>query len=118
MHITRLSIQHFRNHLEATADFAPHINIITGPNGAGKTSLIDAIHYLCMTRSFVSGSDRFVVTSGESYFMLQGHFRGEIRSEIKVGCSYARRPGKRRLVNDCRLDRSPDAGRMLPAGAP
>src|SRR5690625_2984136 len=114
MHITRLSIQHFRNHLEATADFAPHINIITGPNGAGKTSLIDAIHYLCMTRSFVSGSDRYVVTSGESYFMLQGHFRGEIRSEFKVGCSYSRGEGKQIFVNDSPLDRLSDLIGMVP----
>ena len=114
MHITRLSIQHFRNHREATADFAPHINIITGPNGVGKTSLIDAIHYLCMTRSFVSGSDRYVVTSGESYFMLQGHFRGEIRSEFKVGCSYSRGEGKQIFVNDSPLDRLSDLIGMVP----
>lgn len=114
MHITRLSIQHFRNHLEASVDLAPHINIITGPNGAGKTSLIDAIHYLCMTRSFVSGSDRYVVTGGESYFMLHGHFRGEIRSEFKVGCTYSRGEGKQIFVNDSPLDRLSDLIGMVP----
>ena len=88
MQITRLSVQNFRNHQQNSVDWLPHLNVITGPNGAGKTSLIDAIHYLCMSRSFVSTSDQYVVHQGESYFMLKGHFEGNIRSEFEVGCSY------------------------------
>lgn len=114
MNLDRLSIQQFRNHTETTVDFAPRMNVITGPNGAGKTSLIDAVHYLCMSRSFVSSSDRYVVQSGESWFMLEGAFRGQIRAEFRVGCSYDKGEGKKIFVNRSPLDRFSDLIGMVP----
>ena len=96
------------NHRQNNVAWLPHINVITGPNGAGKTSLIDAIHYLCMSRSFVSRSDQYVVHQGESYFMLKGEFKGNIRAEFEVGCSYSRGEGKKIFVNDGPLDRLSD----------
>lgn len=114
MLIDHLEILHFRNHKKTETDWAPHLNIITGPNGAGKTSLIDAIHYLCMSRSFVSTSDMYVVNQDESYFMIKGHFRGEIRSEFDVSCSYSRGDGKKIFVNDSPLERLSDLIGMVP----
>ncbi len=114
MQITRLSVQNFRNHQQNTVEWLPHLNVITGPNGAGKTSLIDAIHFLCMSRSFVSTSDQYVVHQGESYFMLKGDFEGNIRSEFEVGCSYSRGEGKKIFVNDGPLERLSDLIGMVP----
>ncbi|HAH51088.1 MAG TPA: DNA replication and repair protein RecF, partial [Balneola sp.] len=59
MRITSQELLHFRNHVKTSVSWAPHLNVITGPNGAGKTSLIDAIHFLCMSRSFVSTTDQY-----------------------------------------------------------
>ena len=108
MRINRLKLQNFRNHPDAVLEPAPHLNLITGPNGAGKTNLIDAVHYLCMSRSFVSSSDQYVVHHGEKFFMIEGDFSGEIRSSFKVGCSYSRGEGKRIFVNGSPLDRISD----------
>ncbi|MTI86573.1 MAG: DNA replication/repair protein RecF [Balneolaceae bacterium] len=114
MLIDHLEILHFRNHHKTVIDWAPHLNVITGPNGAGKTSLIDAIHYLCMSRSFVSTSDMYVVHKGESYFMIKGHFQGQIRSQFDVSCSYSRGEGKKIFVNDSPLERLSDLIGMVP----
>lgn len=114
MLITNLELLHFRNHKKNELECAPHLNVITGPNGAGKTSLIDAIHYLCMSRSFVSTSDMYVTHQGESYFMLKGKFEGEIRAEFEVSCSYSRGEGKKIFVNDGPLDRLSDLIGMVP----
>ena len=95
-------------------EWAPHLNVITGPNGAGKTSLIDAVHYLCMSRSFVSSSDSYVIHQGESYFMIKGTFEGEIRSEFEVSCSYSRGEGKKIFVNEGPLNRLSDLIGMVP----
>ena len=84
MKISRLELLHFRNHKKTEVEWGSHLNIITGPNGAGKTSLIDAIHYLCMSRSFVSNTDLYVINSDETYFMIKGFFEGNIR---KAGTS-------------------------------
>ncbi len=114
MRITRLELLNFRNHIDTKVEWAPHLNVLTGPNGAGKTSLIDAIHYLCMSRSFVSNTDMYVINNEESYFMIRGHFEGNIRSEFEVGCSYSRGDGKKIFVNDSPLDRLSDLIGMVP----
>lgn len=114
MLIRNLELLHFRNHKKSEVEWAPHLNIITGPNGAGKTSLIDAIHYLCMSRSFVSRSDMYVTHQGETYFMLKGDFEGTIRSNFEVSCSYSRGEGKKIFINDGPLDRLSDLIGMVP----
>jgi DNA replication and repair protein RecF len=114
MRIHRLKLTNFRNHQAAEVHFAPHINLITGQNGAGKTNLIDAIHYLCMSRSFVAASDMYVPHHDEKYFMIEGDFQGEIRSSFKVSCSYSKGDGKKIFVNDSPLDRLSDLIGMVP----
>ncbi|MEX0844737.1 MAG: DNA replication/repair protein RecF [Balneolaceae bacterium] len=114
MQNTHTELLNFRNHKETKIDWAPHLNVITGPNGSGKTSLIDAIHYLCMSRSFVSNTDMYVVNQDESYFMINGHFEGQIRSEFDVSCSYSRGDGKKIFVNDSPLERLSDLIGMVP----
>lgn len=114
MRINRLKLTCFRNHEETELHPAPHLNLITGPNGAGKTNLIDAIHYLCMSRSFVTASDQYVPHHDHKYFMIDGDFEGEIRASFKVGCSYSRGEGKKIFVNDSPLERLSDLIGMVP----
>ena len=114
MRINRLKLLNFRNHEETEIEFAPHLNLITGPNGSGKTNLIDAIHYLCMTRSFVASSDQYIAHHDHKYFMINGHFEGEIRPEFKISCSYSRGEGKKIFVNDSPVDRFSDLIGMVP----
>ena len=114
MRINRLKLRNFRNHIDTEVRFAPRINLITGQNGSGKTNLIDAIHYLCMSRSFVASSDMYVPHHDEKYFMIDGDFEGEIRSSFKVSCSYSKGDGKKIFVNDSPLDRLSDLIGMVP----
>ncbi|REL39283.1 DNA replication/repair protein RecF [Rhodohalobacter sp. SW132] len=114
MRINRLKLRYFRNHIDTEVEFAPHLNLITGPNGAGKTNVIDAIHYLCMSRSFVASSDQYVANNEEKYFMIEGDFEGEIRQSFKVSCSYSRGEGKKIFVNDSPLSRLSDLIGMVP----
>ena len=47
----------------------------------GKTNLLDAIHYMCMTKSNFVNSDRDVVRHGESFVRLEGHFINKDKKE-------------------------------------
>jgi len=114
MRIKRLKLRNFRNHVDTEVHFAPHLNLITGQNGSGKTNIIDAIHYLCMSRSFVASSDQYVANHDEKYFMIEGDFEGEIRQSFKVSCSYSRGEGKKIFVNDSPLSRLSDLIGMVP----
>ncbi len=114
MRADRLKLQQFRNHKNTELYPAPHVNLITGPNGSGKTNLIDALHYICMSRSFIATSDQYVVMHGETFFMVEGDFKGNIRSDFSVGCSYSRGEGKKIFVNGSPLDKLSDLIGMIP----
>jgi DNA replication and repair protein RecF len=114
MNIRHLKLRFFRNHAGRDLRFSPGLNLLTGPNGTGKTNILDAIHYLCMSRSFVSGSDQYVVMQGESGFRVDGEFEGSIRSSFRVTCTYSRGEGKKIFVNDSPLDRLADLIGMVP----
>ncbi|TVQ16219.1 MAG: DNA replication and repair protein RecF [Balneolaceae bacterium] len=114
MNIRHLKLRFFRNHAGRDLRFSPGLNLLTGPNGTGKTNILDAIHYLCMSRSFVSGSDQYVVMQGESGFRVDGEFEGSIRSSFRVTCNYSRGEGKKIFVNDSPLDRLADLIGMVP----
>ncbi|MGB6977191.1 MAG: DNA replication/repair protein RecF [Gammaproteobacteria bacterium] len=47
-----LQIRNFRNLIETQADFNHRFNVFYGDNGSGKTSLLEAIYYLGLARSF------------------------------------------------------------------
>lgn len=70
--LKKLVVQDFRNIGLAELEFSPNINCISGGNGAGKTNLLDSIHYLSMTKSAFSTSDRFNFRHGTSSFSLSG----------------------------------------------
>lgn len=114
MRISRLKLHNFRNHTDTEVEAARGLNLITGPNGAGKTNLIDAIHYLCMSRSFVTASDLYIAHQEHKYFMAEGRFHGKVRSDFTIGCSYSRGEGKKVFVNKSPLERFSDLIGLVP----
>lgn len=108
MQIHHLKLTHFRNHTNTEIGWAPHINLILGTNGSGKTNLIDAIHVLCMSRSFVTTSDQFIAEKGFTEYAIQGSFSGALRSDFSISCQYKRGDGKSFFVNDSPLNRLAD----------
>lgn len=72
--LRKIAIQNFRNIELQDVSFSPNVNCISGGNGEGKTNLLDAIWYLSMTKSAVSGSDRFNFRYGTSEFSLCGTY--------------------------------------------
>lgn len=114
MIVNRIRLENFRNHGATQVDFAPGINLITGRNGMGKTNLIDAIHYLCMSRSFATASDMYVVKQGSSGFFIEAELSGSIRSAFKLSCTYSRGDGKKFLVNESPLERLADLIGIVP----
>lgn len=72
--LKRIAIQDFRNISLQEIDFSPNINCISGGNGEGKTNLLDAIWYLSMTKSAITGSDRFNFRYGTDAFSILGTY--------------------------------------------
>lgn len=70
--IEKIVVQDFRNIVLQELDFSPNVNCIWGANGEGKTNLLDAIHYLSMTKSAFTPSDRFIFRYGTQSFAIAG----------------------------------------------
>ncbi len=75
--LEKIIISDFRNIELQELEFSPNINCISGNNGEGKTNLLDAIHYLSMTKSAFSTSDRFTFRHGTDEFSLSGVYKME-----------------------------------------
>jgi len=69
-----------------------------------------------MSRSFIATSDQYVVMHGETFFMVEGDFKGNIRSDFSVGCSYSRGEGKKIFVKGSPRDKLSDLIGMMPVG--
>ncbi len=74
MYLKSIRLVNFKNLGTLDADFSPKINALTGPNGTGKTNVLDAVYYLCFTKSYFSVSDSQNIRHGEDFMMLEGQF--------------------------------------------
>ena len=74
MYLSRIIVSNFKNITGADITFSPKINCICGDNGEGKTNFLDAVYYLSMTKSFLSTSDRYTFTYGETETVLHGDY--------------------------------------------
>ncbi|HSK12053.1 MAG TPA: DNA replication and repair protein RecF [Phnomibacter sp.] len=73
-HLKQISLLQFKNYGQAAFSFGQRVIGISGPNGSGKTNLLDAIYYLCFTKSYFSGSDAQLVKKDDQGFRLSGTF--------------------------------------------
>ncbi|CAN5777559.1 DNA replication and repair protein RecF [soil metagenome] len=74
LQIRKISLTQFKNYKAKSFDFHKKVIGICGANGAGKTNLIDAIYYLCFTKSYFTTSDSNAVAYGEQGFRISGDF--------------------------------------------
>jgi DNA replication and repair protein RecF len=99
LHLTSISLVQFKNYTNRTFDLSGRIIGICGNNGAGKTNLLDAIHYLCFTKSYFSRSDVHTVQQGKIGFRVEGNLLLQDKPE-KAVC-ILRETGKKEFsIND------------------
>ncbi|MEQ9216435.1 MAG: DNA replication and repair protein RecF [Cyclobacteriaceae bacterium] len=91
MVLSTLKLVNFKNYREETFQFKKGISCLLGLNGMGKTNLLDAIHYLCMTRSSQSNADQENILFDQPYFSIIGEFD----SGLKVNCYFE--SGKKKI---------------------
>jgi DNA replication and repair protein RecF len=75
LQLTQISVLQFKNYPQASFTFTERIVGICGSNGMGKTNLLDAIYYLCFTRSYFSKADAQHVLHGAPGFRVAGRFK-------------------------------------------
>jgi len=86
MYLEKLTLFNFKNYPEAEFEFSPQVNALIGLNGSGKTNILDAIYYLCLSKSYFQSADNVSIRHGEAFFSISGQFKLDDRTEdIFVG---------------------------------
>ena len=107
MHLKKLSLFNFRSYAVVKFDFSEGINCIVGGNGSGKTNLLDAIHFLALTKSSLNNIDQENIRHDNNAFSIRGEFfRDKGVEEIK--CKVARNSRKEISFNDVLYERISD----------
>jgi DNA replication and repair protein RecF len=70
MAIIQLSVHQFRNLTRETIEPGDGINIFYGHNGSGKTSILEAIHFLSLGRSFRTHLTQRIIQHDADQFVL------------------------------------------------
>ena len=105
MQLARLSLLNFRNYREANIHFFDGVHVIYGENGAGKTTILEAIHYLALTKSFRTAVDKHLIFDKEKMFRIQGDFTNRQGQAIHTTIAYSRDSGKHLTANGQKLQK-------------
>lgn len=94
MFLSYLKMTNFRNLENVCCDLNNYCNIFYGKNGAGKTSILEAIYYLALGRSFRSHLIRRIIKYKTDGFSIFGKIQQQNNS-IPVGVERSITEGKR-----------------------
>ena len=98
LRINQISLLGFKNYSQASFRFDKRIIGICGNNGVGKTNLLDALYYLCFTRSYFTRSDQSNLMRGAAGFRIEGQFAVGTRETSVV--AILRENGKKEFLTD------------------
>jgi len=93
MWLKNITLLNFKNYCDADLQFSDTVNVFTGNNGSGKTNMLDAIHYLCLCKSYFNPIDGQQIKTGTDLFMIQGDFDRNERND-KITCGVKRNQKK------------------------
>ena len=105
MHLKKVQLLSFRAHADTTIHFSPKVNLIYGANGAGKTNVLEAIHYLALSKSFLVSKDVYALKKGASFFEVNGELGSTLRPSFTARIAYVPEEGKRIFVNQAPLEK-------------
>lgn len=94
-----LSLFNFKNFETLDINFGTGLNCFVGHNGAGKTNILDALHYLSMTKSSINAVDNANIKFDEELFLIKSSIEVDTKKH-KVSCSI--QSGKKK---DIRVDK-------------
>lgn len=97
--LNKLAITQFRNYALQSFRFTEPVVGIYGANGSGKTNLLDAIHYLCFTKSYSSRADALNAHYGTQGFRLEASLDKDLQP-FHIVCILRENNRKEVIVNE------------------
>ncbi len=103
MFLNELSLLNFRNIDKQTIHFENDINIIFGKNGQGKTSLLEAIFFFSITKSFRTNAEKTILQHDKEYFDIKGIFTTNSSNRLGARIYFSHKEGKNIFLNNNKL---------------
>lgn len=98
MLLSRISLVNFKNHASFECQFSNRFTALCGSNGAGKTAVLDAVHYLCLCKSYFNSIDAYQIKYDQEFFLIKADF--ELQEQLfEVSCGVKRNQKKTFRVN-------------------
>lgn len=85
--LIKISLTQFKSFLYNEFNFNQRYIGITGRNGIGKTNLLDAIYYMCYTKSYFSSKESQNIYHDSNGFRIESHWEKEQKDTLAV-CKY------------------------------
>ena len=89
-----MRLSNFRVYENFETEFSKLLNVITGDNGAGKSTILEAVHYLSLTKSFRSNKDDDVIRFNSDFFVSTGTFISDNGVDDTILVSFSKDTGK------------------------
>jgi DNA replication and repair protein RecF len=107
MRLHSILLTQFKNYASRSFQFSERITGICGNNGVGKTNLLDAIHYLCFTKSYFTRLDQTNVHHGQQGFRIEGEL--ELKGKTEKAICILRETGRKEFfINEGVYERFAD----------
>ncbi len=105
LHLSKIVITQFKNYDYSTFNFNERVIGICGLNGKGKTNLLDAVYYICFTKSYFSKTDGLNVSFNKDGFRLESNTFSpsgidNTENENNIICVYKGAGKKEIFLND------------------
>lgn len=98
MIVSKINLTNFRGYKKLELSFTPGINLLVGDNAVGKTSIIEAIYFLSLARSFRTPDDSELIKEKENFARVRAQvIEGVRKKDIDITISES---GKRIVSNN------------------
>jgi DNA replication and repair protein RecF len=88
MRISNAHLRSFRNHNDTVFEFGARVNVLLGENGQGKTNALEALSFLCLTKSFYASADATVMQQQQAFFEIKSMLLSDEGKEFHVRVTY------------------------------
>ncbi|NNC94187.1 MAG: DNA replication and repair protein RecF [Chitinophagales bacterium] len=99
MRLRYLELSNFKNHASREFQTEKKFVAFTGLNGSGKTNILDAIFYLCFTKSYFNNIEIYNVKHEKSYFRLASIWTSN-NEEVKIVAQYNAEKKQKKILFD------------------